>query len=59
MEYDGVCVDTEYLNTLSAELSTKIQDLETKIFEIAGTEFNIASPKQIGEILFDTLKSCF
>lgn len=55
MEYDGVCVDVEYLNKFSTELSSKIQDLENKIFEIAGVTFNVNSPKQVGEVLFDKL----
>lgn len=56
MEYDGVSVDSEYLNKLSGELSKKILDLESKIFEIAGMTFNVNSPKQVGEILFDKLQ---
>ena len=55
MEYDGVSIDVEYLKTLSDELTQKITDLETKIFEIAGMGFNVNSPKQVGEILFDKL----
>lgn len=56
MEGNGVSLDTEALNAYSKELvadSLKIQD---KVFEIAGVEFNLASPKQLGEILFDQLK---
>ncbi len=56
MEYDGVSIDVEYLNKLSKELTTKILDLETKIFEIAGMTFNVNSPKQVGEVLFDKLE---
>ena len=56
MEYDGVSIDVEYLNTLSKELTTKILDLENKIFEIAGMTFNVNSPKQVGEVLFDKLE---
>ena len=56
MEYDGVAIDVEYLNTLSSELNKKIQDLESKIFEIAGMTFNVNSPKQVGEVLFDKLQ---
>jgi len=55
MEYDGVSIDVEYLNTLSSELSKKIQDLEALIFEIAGMTFNVNSPKQVGEVLFEKL----
>ena len=56
MEYDGVSIDVEYLNKLSKELTTKILDLESKIFEIAGMAFNVNSPKQVGEVLFDKLE---
>lgn len=55
MEYDGVCVDAEYLNKLTDEFNSKIAELETKIFEISKTPFNVNSPKQVGEILFDRL----
>lgn len=55
MEYDGVSIDVEYLNNLSNELDKKIKDLESKIFEIAGMVFNVNSPKQVGEVLFDKL----
>lgn len=55
MEYDGVSVDVEYLQTLSSELNAKIVDLETKIFEIAGMSFNVNSPKQVGEVLFEKM----
>lgn len=56
MEYDGVSIDFEYLNSLSRELSLKILDLESKIFELAGMTFNVNSPKQVGEVLFDKLE---
>lgn len=55
MEYDGVCVDVAYLNNLSEEFNSKILDLESKIFEISGMTFNVNSPKQVGEVLFDKL----
>ncbi len=55
-EYDGVSIDVEYLKSLSDELTTKIFDLEAKIFEIAGVPFNVNSPKQVGEVLFDKLQ---
>lgn len=55
MEYDGVSIDVEYLNKLTTEFNSQIADLETKIFEIAGVPFNVNSPKQVGEILFDKL----
>lgn len=56
MEYAGVKLDTEALAIMSKELlelSLKAQD---KIFELAGMEFNVASPKQLGEVLFEKLK---
>lgn len=56
MEYDGVAIDVEYLKTLSDDLTKKILELETLIFEIAGMTFNINSPKQVGEVLFDKLQ---
>lgn len=56
MEYDGVSIDVSYLKGLSDEFSKKLMDLESKIFEIAGVAFNINSPKQVGEILFDRLQ---
>lgn len=56
MEYDGVCVDVEYLNKLTAEFNLKIAELEEKIFEISGVPFNVNSPKQVGDILFNKLE---
>lgn len=56
METSGVALDMEQLRTYSSELGFEILQLEKSIKELAGTEFNIASPKQLGEILFDHLK---
>ncbi len=56
MEAEGVKLDIKALNDYSTELETYIVDIEKTIFELAGTEFNIASPKQLGEILFNKLK---
>ncbi|WP_047548274.1 DNA polymerase I [Psychroserpens sp. Hel_I_66] len=56
MELEGINLDEEFLNSLSADLDKDIQTLEKNIYEIAGEEFNIASPKQLGEILFDKMK---
>ncbi len=56
MEYEGVRVDPAVLNDLSQELDQESQKAQQTIFELAGEEFNIASPKQLGEILFDKLK---
>jgi DNA polymerase-1 len=56
MEAEGVKVDTETLARFSEELSKEIAAVEKEIFDMAGTEFNIASPKQLGEVLFERLK---
>ncbi|NND32511.1 MAG: DNA polymerase I, partial [Saprospiraceae bacterium] len=56
LEYAGVNLDQKYLNDYSLELQEQILNEESKIYKIAGTHFNIASPKQVGEILFDKLK---
>lgn len=55
MELNGIKVDPIKLKEMSADFSKKIQELETQIHKAAGTEFNIGSPKQIGEILFDQM----
>ena len=56
MELEGINLDKDFLNSLSDDLNNDIKNLQSKIFEEAGQEFNIASPKQLGEILFDKLK---
>lgn len=56
MEYDGVSVDIKYLNELSKNMADIIRSTEFKIYKIAGEAFNIASPKQVSEILFDKLQ---
>ena len=56
MEMNGVCLDTESLQETSKVLTNRIIELEARIYELAGGPFNIASPKQVGEILFDKLK---
>ena len=56
MEYTGVKIDTDALNAYAVELRAAITDVEQKIHTEAGTVFNISSPKQLGEILFDKLK---
>lgn len=56
MEMAGVKVDTEALAKFSEELEKGAIEYEKEIYKIAGTEFNIASPKQLGEVLFDLLK---
>ncbi len=56
MELEGINLDKAFLNSLSDDLNNDIKNLELKIYKKAGQEFNIASPKQLGEILFDKLK---
>ncbi|MEI7473891.1 MAG: DNA polymerase I [bacterium] len=56
MERTGVCVDKEYLAELSKELGSKLEKIETAIFEIAGERFNVNSPKQVADILFEKLQ---
>ena len=56
MELEGINLDKDFLRSLSDQLDSDIKDLETKIYSEAGEEFNIASPKQLGEILFEKLK---
>ncbi len=56
MELEGINLDISFLNGLSVELDTDVKKLEQKIYEEAGETFNIGSPKQLGEILFDKLK---
>lgn len=56
MELEGINLDEEFLHSLSSDLNNDIATLEKKIYENAGAEFNIGSPKQLGEILFDKLK---
>lgn len=56
MELEGINLDEAFLNSLSEELDNDIKTLETKIYAEAGEAFNIASPKQLGDILFDKLK---
>jgi len=55
MEAAGVLVDRAYFEDLSAEMAGSLQDIERQIYEAAGTEFNVASPKQVGEVLFEKL----
>jgi DNA polymerase-1 len=56
MEMNGVCLDTASLTETSKQLTERMLELEQRIYELAGVQFNIASPKQVGEILFDKLK---
>ena len=56
MELEGINLDTEFLNSLSEDLNTDILNLEQEIYAAAGEEFNIASPKQLGIVLFENMK---
>ncbi|WP_460220074.1 DNA polymerase I [Psychroserpens sp. MEBiC05023] len=56
MELEGINLDKDFLNSLSEELNTDIANLEKSIYDAAGEEFNIASPKQLGVILFEKMK---
>lgn len=56
MERNGVCIDTKGLKETSVLYSQEMQRIEEEIYELAGVHFNIASPKQVGEILFDQMK---
>ena len=53
MEHYGICIDVELLNTLTEEFSATLQDLEQQAYKLAGEEFNLASNKQLSEILFE------
>ena len=56
MEMNGVRIDTQSLAETSQVFTQRMQELEHKIYELAGEEFNIASPKQVGDILFGKMK---
>ena len=55
MEKEGILIDKSKLNALSIEFQDKLTLIQKKIYELCGEEFNIASPKQLGEILFEKL----
>jgi DNA polymerase-1 len=56
MEIAGVRIDVTALNEASVALTTRLQEIEAEVFELAGEEFNIGSPAKVGEILFDKLR---
>ena len=56
MENEGIALDTKTLKEFSIELGSSLEELNASILEMAGTSFNVDSPKQLGEILFDVLK---
>lgn len=56
MEYTGIRIDTDYLNNLSEQIEQQLLEIEKQAYEQAGTEFNLASPKQMSQLLFETLE---
>ena len=56
MEMEGINLDVPFLKSMSVEMAVESKALEQKIYETAGEKFNLASPKQLGDILFDKLK---
>lgn len=56
MEYEGIKVDEEFLNEYSKELEREAKKAEESVYKQAGVRFNLASPRQLGEVLFDKLK---
>src|SRR6218665_905651 len=56
MEMEGINLDEDFLKKMSVEMAKESSALEQKIYETAGEKFNLASPKQLGDILFDKLK---
>lgn len=55
MEYNGVAIDENYLISLTSMMDEELRKIECKVFDIAGCSFNINSPRQVGEILFEKL----
>jgi DNA polymerase-1 len=56
MELEGINLDVPFLKEMSVEMAKESSELEQKIYETAGEKFNLASPKQLGDVLFDKLK---
>lgn len=56
MEYEGIKIDVDFLKDYSKELEKEAKAAETSVYKQAGVRFNLASPKQLGEVLFDKLK---
>jgi DNA polymerase I len=56
MEWEGVRIDPVFLHGLSREMEEKLKELEKEVYEMCGGPFNIGSPRQIGEVLFERLK---
>jgi DNA polymerase I len=56
MEFEGIRIDMDFLKTYSKELEIEAKEAEKKVYETAGVRFNLASPKQLGEVLFEKMK---
>jgi len=56
MEFEGVGIDVAFLEEYSKELGREIREAENRVYQQAGVEFNLASPKQLGEVLFEKMK---
>lgn len=56
MEMDGVLLDVDFLNEMSKQLAARLADLQTELFELAGTEFNLRSTQQLSRVLFEELE---
>ena len=56
MEYEGIRINKDVLDDMNDEIEKRINEISSKIYEIAGEEFNISSPKQLGEILFEKMQ---
>ena len=56
MEIEGINLDVKFLKKLSERTSNELEDITKEIYELSGEEFNISSPKQLGEVLFDKMK---
>ena len=56
MEIEGINLDVNFLKKLSERTTNELEDITKEIYELAGEEFNISSPKQLGEVLFDKMK---
>ena len=56
MEIEGINLDVKFLKKLSERTTNELEDIKKEIYELAGEEFNISSPKQLGEVLFDKMK---
>jgi DNA polymerase I len=56
MEYEGIKIDMDFLKSYSKELDIEAKIAEEKVYELAGVKFNLASPKQLGEVLFEKMQ---